>query len=379
MGAKAKAVELLAEAGLRINGGNPWDPKVHDERLYDRIFSGGTLALGESYMDGWWDTDDLSGFVSRLFHRGAATKLLGMGMATQVLKSKLLNLQNRDRAKRMGEYVYDAGNDLFEKVLGPSMAYTCGYWSSPVSEVTTLDEAQEAKFDLICRKLGLAPGDRILDIGCGWGNFLAYAAKKYGVSGVGITISKEQMAFAREVTRGLDVEIRLEDYRDTVGQFDHIVSIGMFEHVGPKNYRVFMEKVRSLLSDDGLFLLHTIGHSKTTVGLEPWFNKYIFPNGHLPSMAQITKAADRRWPGEATLIMEDWHNFGPDYDKTLCAWQANFERAWPKLQNSHDERFHRMWNYYLLVSAGMFRARYVHLWQIVYSKYGVEGGYTSVR
>ena len=375
MNARERAVEILSLAGLQPNGNNPWDPQVHDERLYNRIFAEGTLALGEGYMDGWWDTDDLAGFVYRLFHRGAAARVLGIGIVPQILESKLFNLQNRSRARRLGEHAYDIGNDLYKATLGPSMAYTCGYWKG----ATSLDEAQEAKFDLICRKLGLKPGDRILDIGCGWGNFLAYAAKKYGVSGVGITISKEQIVFARDIVRGLDVEIRFEDYRDTAGKFDHIISIGMFEHVGSKNYRVFMEKVRDLLSDDGLFLLHTIGHSKTTTGVEPWFHKYIFPNGHLPSMTQIAQATDRRWFGGPVLAMEDWHNFGPDYDKTLCAWYTNFERAWPDLKNTYDEHFHRMWKYYLLISAGMFRARYLHLWQIVYSKYGVEGGYTAIR
>ncbi|MBI5457543.1 cyclopropane fatty acyl phospholipid synthase [Candidatus Kaiserbacteria bacterium] len=376
MKSRERAAALLAQAGITPDGSNPWDPQIHNEHLFDRLFAGGTLALGESYMDGWWDVEDLSGFIFRLFRSDSVQQMLRIGMVPQIIKSKLFNLQNRSRARKVGEDVYDIGNDLYEAMLGPSMAYTCGYWKN----ASNLDEAQDAKFDFICRKLGLKSGDNILDIGCGWGNFLAYAARKYGVSGVGITISKEQITFAREVVRGLDVEIRFEDYRDTLGKFDHIVSIGMFEHVGPKNYRVFMKKVRSLLSDDGLFLLHTIGHSKVSRSLERWFNKYIFPNGHLPSITHIAKATDRRnLFDKPVLTMEDWHNFGADYDKTLTAWYANFEHSWPKLKGKYDERFYRMWKYYLLVSAGMFRARYLHLWQIVYSKNGVVGGYTSIR
>ena len=376
MRAKGKVAELLAQAGLELNGKNPWDPQIHNERLYDRVFKGGSLALGESYMDGWWGADDLSGFFYRLFHKGAPTRLLGIGIIAQVIKSKLFNLQRGGRAFEVGEKHYDIGNDLYQKMLGERMIYSCGYWRN----ARNLGEAQENKLDLICRKINIKPGDMVLDIGCGWGGFAKFAAERYGAKVIGMTVSQEQAVLARQETAGLDVEIRLSDWREIKNQtFSHVVSMGMFEHVGPKNYRAFMEKVRDLLSDDGLFLLHTIGHSKTTRNLEPWCNKYIFPNGHLPSMAQIAIATDRRWFSEALLTMEDWHNFGQDYDKTLSAWHSNFEQAWPSLKRSYSKRFYRMWNYYLLVSAGMFRARYIHLWQIVYSKHGVEGGYTPVR
>jgi len=376
MKAKEKAAALLVQAGLEVNGKNPWDPQIHNDKLYDHVFSGGTLALGESYMDGWWDCDDLPGFFYRLFHKGTVSKLLGVGIIGQIIKSKLFNLQNSKRAFEVGEKHYDAGNDLYKKMLDERMIYSCGYWKN----ANDLNQAQENKLDLICKKIGLKAGNTVLDIGCGWGGFAKFAAERYGAKVIGITVSKEQAALARQQAEGLDVEIRLQDWRELKGQtFTHIVSVGMFEHVGPKNYRAFMERVRDLLSDDGLFLLHTIGHSKTTRNLEPWFNKYIFPNGHLPSMAQITKATDRRLFGEALFMMEDWHNFGADYDKTLTSWYANFEHAWPELKSNYNERFHRMWSYYLQVSAGMFRARYIHLWQVVYSKHGVEGGYKAIR
>ena len=365
-----KATKLLSEAGITINGNAPTDIQVHDERLYDRIFrGGGSVAVGESYMDGWWDCEDLAGFFFKLLRSDIEGSIKRIGILRHILPALIFNRQNRSRARRVGEDVYDIGNDLYEAMLGPSMAYTCGYWKN----ASNLDEAQDAKFDLVCRKLGLKAGDHILDIGCGWGNFLAYAAKKYGISGVGITISKEQIAFAREVVRGLDIEIRFEDYRDIVGQFDHVVSIGMFEHVGPKNYRTYFKKVRELVKDNGLVLLHTIGSRRTTYIADPWFNKYIFPNGVMPSLERLGKATN------GLFVLEDWHNFGADYDKTLMVWYANFERAWPDLKDKYGERFFRMWRYYLLSMAGGFRSRRTQLWQVVLSKKGVVGGYKSVR
>lgn len=378
MNSKERAVQILLPAGIAINGSNPWDLQVHDNRVFDRVFAGGTLAVGESYMDGWWDATDLPDFFYRLFSSRAAqtTPLLSMAMVFQLIKSRFLNLQNQKRAYEVGERHYDIGNDLYEKMLDTRMIYSCGYWK----HADTLEQAQEHKLDLICKKIGVKAGDTVLDIGCGWGGLAKFASERYGAKVTGITISREQADLARKRTEGLDVEIRLQDWRALRGEsFTHIVSIGMFEHVGPKNYRAYMEKIAELLSDDGLFLLQTIGGGKTVRHLEPWYDKYIFPNGHLPSVEQIAHATDRRWWGEALLTMEDWHNFGPDYDKTLSAWYSNFERAWPDLKGKYDERFRRMWTYYLLQSAGMFRARYIHLWQIVFSKYGMGGGYASIR
>jgi len=254
-------------------------------------------------------------------------------------------------------------------MLGKSMAYTCAYWKN----ATTLDEAQEAKLDLVCKKIGLKQGDKVLDIGCGWGSFARHAAKNYGASVVGVTISKEQVTLARELCAGLPVEIRLEDYRKVQGTFDHVVSLGMFEHVGVKNYKTYMETVRRVLKDDGLFLLHTIGSNHSVNGPNAWMEKYIFPNSIVPTARQIIKAAEEKF------IMEDWHNFSADYDKTLMAWFENFNNHWKELESKYGERFYRMWKYFLLSCAGNFRARNSQLWQIVLSKEGVKGGYISVR
>lgn len=251
------------------------------------------------------------------------------------------------------------------------MTYTCGYWK----DAKTLDEAQEAKLDLVCRKIGLKKGDRVLDIGCGWGSFAQYAAEKYGASVVGVTVSKEQVALGSERVKGLPVEIRLQDYRAiSDGPYDHIVSLGMFEHVGHKNYRTYMKKVHELLKDGGLFLLHTIGSNQLTPISDPWIDRYIFPNGMLPSVQQLGASIEK------LFVMEDWHNFGADYDKTLMNWYLNFEKAWSSLKEKYGERFCRMWRYYLLFTAGAFRSRQNNqLWQIVLSKNGVPGGYQSIR
>ena len=369
MNVKEKTVSLLAKAGIEVNGPNPWDIQVHDERVYARIWSQGSIGAGESYMDGWWDVEDMTGFFFKLMESGLDKSLQNLGSLWYLIRAVITNMQNRRRAYQVGEEHYDIGNDLYERMLDKRMAYSCGYWKN----AKTLDEAQEAKLDLICRKLSLKPGQTVLDVGCGWGSFLQFAAERYGVKGVGITVSKEQAALARKRCEGLPIEIRVEDYRNTTGQFDHIISIGMFEHVGPKNYRTYMKKMSELLKDDGLFLLHSIGSYKSVLISDPWFNKYIFPNGVLPSVGQIGKAINK------LFILEDWHNFGIDYDKTLQEWYKNFNKTWPEIEKSYSPRFYRMWRYYLLSVAGGFRARRNQLWQVVLSKRGVPGGYQSIR
>lgn len=368
--AKRFVINQLEKIGVRVDGPEPWAPHVHDERLWDRLLRDGTLGLGESYMEGWWDAEALDQFLFRLIS-GNIQDVFPKDLAVlwSVVRARLFNLQ-RLRVNEVGERHYDIGNELYSAMLDSRMIYSCGYWA----EAADLEAAQEAKLDLICRKLGLRPGMHILDIGSGWGGLLKFAAERYGISGLGVTVSKEQAALANERAKGLPIETRLQDYQALEGQFDRIVSVGMFEHVGYKNYRAYFEKAARLLKPDGLFLLHTIGgHHSTTHG-DPWSEKYIFPNGMLPSIAQIGKAS------EGLFVMEDWHNFGADYDHTLMAWRDNFDRAWPGLQGAkYDERFQRMWHYYLSSFAALFRARNNSLWQVVLSPRGVEGGYRSIR
>jgi cyclopropane-fatty-acyl-phospholipid synthase len=364
------AQKLLSLAGIRVNGDNPWDIKIHNKQFYQRVLSQGSLGLGESYMDGWWDCEQLDGFFFRLLRSEAESNVKkNRDLLFQVLLARLFNMQSKSRAFQIGERHYDLGNELFSKMLDHRMVYSCAYWKDGRS----LSEAQENKLELICRKLGLHAGMKILDIGCGWGSLLKYAAEKYKVQGVGITVSKEQAALGKAICEGLPVEIKLQDYRDIDEKFDHILSVGMIEHVGYKNYRTYMEIVNRCLKDDGLFLLHTIGGSRSVKLVDPWMNKYIFPNGMLPSIKQLGSAI------EGLFVMEDWHNFSADYDKTLMAWHTNFESHWDEIKSNYDESFHRMWVYYLLSCAGAFRARRNQLWQVVLSKKGVVGGYVSIR
>ncbi len=366
---RSRVEEILAAAGVALDGDRPWDVRVHRPELYGRLLAGGSLALGESYMDGWWDCPALDQLFARLLAARLDRRLRHPRQLLAGVAARLVNRQRPSVAFEIGRRHYDLGNDLYERMLDRRMIYSCGWWKTADS----LDAAQEAKLDLVCRKLGLAPGMRVLDIGCGWGGAAAFAAERYGVEVLGITVSERQVELARERWAGLPVEIRLADYRTLEGRWDRIFSLGMFEHVGVKNYRTFFRTVRRLLPDDGLFLLHTIGGNRSVARTEPWIDRYIFPNSMLPSARQITTAA------EGLFVLEDWHTFGADYDRTLMAWHANFTAAWPDLAERYDERFRRMWTYYLLSCAGSFRARKNQLWQLVLSPRGVAGGYRSIR
>jgi cyclopropane-fatty-acyl-phospholipid synthase len=366
---RRRVEELLAFAGVEIGGSRPWDIQVHDERLYARVLAQGTLGLGESYMDGWWDGDKLDEFFHRVLRAKLEDRVRPLADGFRALRARAINLQRSSRAFEIGRRHYDIGNDLYRCMLDRRMMYSCGYWK----DAKSLDESQEAKLDLVCRKLGLRPGMRVLDIGCGWGGAVQYAAERYGVEAVGITVSEEQVRLARQMCEGLPVEIRLQDYRELNEEFDRIFSIGMFEHVGCRNYGTFMRTVRRCLKSDGLFLLHTIGGNRSVNTTDPWMARYIFPRSVLPSATRITEAC------EGVFIIEDWHNFGTDYDKTLMEWYRNFERGWDSLKARYDERFRRMWTYYLLSCAGSFRARKIQLWQLVLSPEGVPGGYVAPR
>lgn len=369
--------QLLSIANIKINGNNPWDIKLNDNRFYDVVLKNPTLGLGESYTNGWWDCANLDQFFDRLLSSNIEEqvqkdKRLLYNYAHSkfnLLLSKLINLQSKARAFQVGQKHYDIGNSLYQLMLDKRMNYSCGYWKNS----TTLDAAQEAKLELVCQKLELKPGMKVFDIGCGWGGFSKYAAEKYGVSVIGVTVSKQQKKYAQESCKDLPVEIRLQDYRDVKEKFDRICSIGMFEHVGSKNYRTYMQVAHRCLNNNGLFLLHTIGGNYSMSYPNEWIHKYIFPNGIIPSIKQVGKAIEK------LFVMEDWHNFGADYDTTLMAWHQNFNKHWPELKNDYDDNFYRLWNYYLLSCAGAFRARDIQLWQIVLSKKGIVGGYNSIR
>lgn len=359
----------LGRADILIDGPRPWDLRVRDERMWNRILAEGSLGVGESYVDGWWDAERLDELLARAMRASIDAQLPSMREVWLALKARVINLQAPRRAFAVGERHYDVGDDLYARMLDPRMIYSCAYWR----QADDLAAAQEAKLDLVCRKLGLRPGMRVLDIGCGWGGAAQFAAERYGVEVTGVTVSRNQATTARERCRNLPVDIRFDDYRSLSGRFDRIYSLGMFEHVGQRNYRAYLAKVRELLAPGGLFLLHTIGNRVTQKANDPWIEKYIFPNSYVPSRVQIDTAAEGLW------VTEDWHDFGVDYDRTLLAWSDNFERGWPDLAAGYGERFHRMWHYWLMVSAAAFRARHLQLWQIVMSPDGIPGGYREVR
>jgi cyclopropane-fatty-acyl-phospholipid synthase len=363
---------LLESVDVRFNGGRPWDIQVRKPDLYERVLRQGTLGFGEAYVDGAWESEQLDETFHKLLSDRLDTKIPGsakLQLLAIYLRNLLFNRQSRKRAFQVGEHHYDIGNDVYSAMLDPTMSYSCGYWL----DARDLAQAQRAKLRLICKKLELEPGERVLDIGCGWGGLAKFAAQNHGVDVTGITVSKEQQLLARVRCAGLPVRIELLDYRDLEGTFDKIVSVGMFEHVGEKNYSAYFAAVNRALEPNGLFLLHTIGKYGNQRTTDAWIDKYIFPNYQIPSAQQIGKAI------ETDFIIEDWHNFGQDYDRTLMAWWENFDNAWPTLADKYGERFYRMFKYYLHACAGYFRSRHGQLWQLVLTKRSRRAVYRSVR
>lgn len=367
---KERCQQILNHADIKIGGPRPWDLQIHDDRFYARVLAEGSMGLGESYMDGWWDVEALDEFFFRIFRAKLNEQTRTWRDGLLAFKARIFNQQKISRAFQIGRHHYDLGNDLYRTMLDKQMIYSCGYWK----DASTLDKAQEAKLELICQKLQLQPSMRLIDIGCGWGGFAAYAARNYGVEVVGITVSEEQANYAREHCRDLPVSIELRDYREQSGTFDRVVSIGMFEHVGHKNYRTFMHKQKDLLTRDGLAMLHTIGRNRSAHNVDKWINRYIFPNSVLPSAKQISGAA------EGLFVIEDWHSFGTYYYTTLMHWFKNFDAGFEHLPASkYDHRFYRMWKFYLLSCAGSFKARINQVWQIILSPKGCLEGYHAPR
>lgn len=370
--AATQAQKLLERADIRLNGDRPWDMRIHHPDTTARVMAQGSLGLGDSYVEGWWDCERLDEFFARLLRAGLDGEVGWRARAWPWLRARLFNLQNRLRAGQVARAHYDLDSRVFEQMLGPTMAYSCGYWA----QARNLDEAQRDKLDLVCRKLGLAHGMTLLDIGSGWGSMMRHAAEHYGASVTGLTISKEQAKWAMQRMRGLPVQVELVDYRefnrDGRQRFDRVASVGMFEHVGHKNHEAYFATLGRCLVPDGLALLHTIGKNRAGLETDAWIDRRIFPNGALPSAGELAASVEQQF------VIEDWHNFGADYDRTLMAWHQRFEAAWPLLSKSHEARFHRLWRYYLLSCAGTFRARSNQLWQLVLSPKGLEGGYRRV-
>lgn len=367
---KDAVLKILQRAGVEVNGKQPWDIQVYNEKLYKRVLFQGSLGLGEAYMEKWWDCERIDLFIEKILRAEQYANAPTPSFLFLAIKAFFLNLQSRKGARTVIDEHYDLSNELYMSFLDAYNQYTCGFFQG----TDDLEKAQEQKLDLICQKLHLKETDRVLDIGCGWGGFAKFASERYGCTVVGITLSDEQIKYARDDTDGLPVEFRKQDYRDLQGEkFDKIVMIGMIEHVGYKNYRKVMEIVAESLKDDGLFLLHTIGQNTSATTGNPWSDKYIFPNGMLPSIKQLGQAS------EGLMILEDLHNFGPYYHKTLLAWDRNFQTNWHNIKDGYSETFYRMFRYYFNSFAGAFKARRIQLWQIVFSKGANDQIYKSVR
>jgi cyclopropane-fatty-acyl-phospholipid synthase len=352
--------EALAGAGITVGGDAPWDIQIRDQRTFARVLRDGTLGVGEAFVEGWWDCQALDQMIARVVRARIPAELSkSWPLRAQLVKARLFNLQLA-RPFEVGERHYDVGNDLYEAMLGQRMVYTCAYYK----DATTLDGAQEAKLDLVCRKIGLRSGMRVLDLGCGWGGFAAFAAERYGASVVGYTVSRAQAAWAKEKYARLAVDIRLDDYRRATGHYDAVVSIGLMEHVGAKNHRGYMELAARCLVPGGIAFVHTIGGAGPRTQIDPWFDKYVFPNAAIPTLGQLAAAM------QGILVPEDVQNIGPHYDRTLMDWWANFEAAWPRLRARYGDTFYRVWKYYLLVSAAYFRTREHNLYQVVATPVG---------
>jgi cyclopropane-fatty-acyl-phospholipid synthase len=358
---------LLAGSGVRLDGGRPWDVRVNRDRLYRRALRG-SLGIGESYIDGDWDCDALDELFRRVLSSNAQQRpLILAARALKAFQSRFMNLQTPRRARTVAEEHYDIDHRMYALFLGPWNQYTCCFFDG----TDDLERAEVLKLEMICDKLELKAGDRLLDIGCGWGGFAKYAAATRGCEVTGISLSDEQIRYAVEYTRGLPVSILKLDYRQLpvsgLPLFDKISIIGMLEHVGYKNYATIMSVVHQMLKPDGLFLLHTIGNCEKTTVVDPWIEKYIFRNSMAPAMSQLSDAAEGRF------VVEDWENYGHYYAKTLDAWYERFNANWDRIRalktaKPFDERFRRMWNYYLMSCKAAFEVEQLHLWQLVMTR-----------
>jgi cyclopropane-fatty-acyl-phospholipid synthase len=372
MGALAKKIvtNLFSRAGITIGGNKHWDIRVNNDRFYPSTLRG-SLGFGESYMKGDWEVESIDALFRRIIRMDIPrSSLVTLNRLYLDIKSRLTNLQTRIGSLAIAETHYDLDHRLYELFLGPYNQYTCCFFN----QAQSLEEAEVEKLELICNKLDLHEGDRVLDIGCGWGGFAKYAAETRGCRVTGVSISKEQIAYARQYTQGLPVEIIDCDYRDLPGRlssgyFDKAVIIGMIEHVGHKNYRKLVNIVHQLLKDDGMFLLHTIGNCEQTTVVDPWIEKYIFRNSMAPAMSQLGNAF------EGLFAVQAWENYGHYYAPTLAAWQERFEANWPQIaaietERRFDEKFRRMFNYYLLSCKAGFETEQLNLWHIVMTKQG---------
>jgi cyclopropane-fatty-acyl-phospholipid synthase len=333
------------------------------KRSAEHVLESGSLGFGEEYMAG---DIQIEGDFIQLLRFGADSAFLNLPLG---LKAKLAikhlrqtSLNTLSRSQKHVAHHYDRGNDFYKLWLDESMAYSCAYFRH---ENDTLEQAQQQKYEHICRKLQLKAGETLVDIGCGWGGMLIYAAKHYGVRGVGCSLSKEQVEYAVDLVKreGLSEKISIvfEDYRNIQGEFDKFVSIGMFEHVGKQFIPTFMEKAQSLLKRKGIGLLHTIGQERPVPG-DPWTLKYIFPGGYIPALDEIVRTMC-----EAKLIPTDVENLRLHYARTVEEWSARFEVHVKKIEAMYDASFVRMWRMFLSGCVANFRYGDMRLYHVLFT------------
>lgn len=349
---------LLRQAGIEPNGSSPWDPQIKDDRFYRTVLLKGSVGLGDSYINGWWECADISEFILRIIQSGIHLRVPRLDVLLRKLRFALLDAQDRVRSKRVAEVHYDEDPRIFEIMLGNTNSYTCGRWHG----VSTLDAAQEQKMDLLCRKAGLSEGKIVLDIGSGWGGFLAHAAKRCGVRGIGLTISRTQFEYAQKRYSNLPVEFRLEDYRDFNGTVDAVVSICVIEHVGPQHYREYFEKARaSLAREDGFFVVQCIFACDRRATMDPWTEKHIFPNGILPTLDRINEST------QGVFHLVDQEFFREDYVKTFYAWRENLICHRNEIVEKYGMRYYRKYEYYLSLYVAGFSSGRINVGQFVFS------------
>jgi cyclopropane-fatty-acyl-phospholipid synthase len=343
---------------------------IRDPRTFDRVLTFGALGFCEAYMDGWWDEEnnnlvELIGLFYRNRVYSKAAQKLTVPLVLKVISQRLATVPTLIQNSRKNvQYHYDLGNDFYQKFLDPTLTYSCGYQRHPSD---SLEQMQLQKYELTCRKLALKPGETWVDIGCGWGGMLTYAAERYGISGTGITLSLEQAKLAKEriAQRGLSdrISIVIADYREFQGQFDKFISIGMFEHVGKGNFGTFMAKAKELLKPGGIGVLHTI----TTESSErngAWVDKYIFPGGYAPQFHELAQAML-----SVRLTIAHCENLKPHYAETLKRWKDNFVENRDQvftLSPAYDERFLRMWYLYLQSFEASFRYGALQVYQLLF-------------
>lgn len=359
--------KVMSRAGISLNGNLPWDIQVHDDRFFDCVYQSASEGLGNSYVQGYWDSDDPSETLGRFIAVGARRSVKGA-----VAHNMLITREEQIRSLEVVDSHYEAKNGLYTNMLDPYMQYSCALWHD---ETQSLAEAQINKMLLIGQKLDLQPGDHVLDIGCGWGGLPKFLAENFGCRVTGINLAQHHIDFAQQNMSHKNVKVIKLDYRDIQDKYDKIYCIGVSEHFGLHNYKQFMHIVHNHMKPNGIFLLHTIGENVTRPQADPWITKNIFPNGYIPSLSLVSQCA------EGIFVTEDVHNFNTSYDKTLLAWDKNFQEQWNSIRSLHPEldsrEFYRMWRYYLNFCAGGFRKRCTQLYQFVFTRIQDQRNYKT--